>query len=76
MPKDHFIMDHGSGYTSELWRVEIIRQHWRKFVWRDVPPGAHWSGVSIQFDDIDGHPVDCFGLPLLGKFVDVFAKEC
>lgn len=69
---DLFLMDNGAGYVTQLWRHEIIRQTWRKVVWRDAPPG---EPHEIQLDDIDGHPVDDFGLPLDGKFVDTFAKN-
>ena len=66
MPSDRFTMNNGGGYETDLWRHEIIRRHWRKFVWRDAPPGERHE---IQVDDIDGHPCDDFGLPLRGKFV-------
>lgn len=74
MPSDRFRMDHGAGYTTLLWRQEIVRKHWRKWVWRDAPPG---EPHEIQLDDDDGHPCEpAFGLRLPGKFVDVSAKDC
>lgn len=74
MPSDLFLMDegehHGRRYTTRLYRHHIVRRNWAKFVWRDAPPGSHSQSVTLQFDDIDGKPVDSFGLPLLGNFIE------
>lgn len=71
--REFFLMDNGAGYTTQLWRQEIIRAHWRKWVWRDAPPGERHE---IQLDDDDGHPCEtAWGLHVPGKFVDTFAKK-
>lgn len=68
MASDRFLMDNGAGYHTDLWRHEIVRRTWTKIQWRDAPPGEKWE---IWFDDIDGKPVDNFGIPLDGEFIDV-----
>lgn len=68
MPNDIFLMDNGADYHTRLWRVRVMG-YWR---WRDAPAGK-WQ---LEFDDEDGHPVDVFGLPLDGEFVEASIKNC
>ena len=67
MPSDRFRMDHGKGYTTVLVR-QPARIGGTRMVWKPAP------GEKIQmppFDEnIEQHPIDCFGLPLFGKFID------
>ena len=66
MTTDFFRMDNGSGYVTHLYRRPFRTTH----IWVDAPPGdAKWE---IRFDDDDGHPINVFGLPLFGEFVDSF----
>jgi hypothetical protein len=70
MTTSYFRTDNPAGYHTLLWRTGGTGN---RYVWRDAPPG---EAFEIQFDDEDGHPVDCFGLPLFGKFLDDVPKSC
>ena len=72
MKSNEFVMDNGAGVTTHLWRQQIGKNRFSRFVWLDAPPGA--PNFELQFDDERGHPVDTFGLRLDGKFVDVVNK--
>lgn len=72
MPSDVFLMDHGSGHTSTLYRQEIKLFGRARTVWRETRPGEPHPKGALQFDDDEGRPVDGFWLPIFGKFVDVF----
>lgn len=72
MPTDIFLMDNGCDYRTRLFRTRIVRFGREEFVWRD-------SGTArdrLEFEDEDGVPVDCFGLPLDGDFVSASIKNC
>ena len=63
MPSDKFRMDHGKGYSTVLAR-QPKRIGGTAMVWRD-------SSGEIEFDEnIEQHPIDCFGLPLFGRFIE------
>lgn len=71
MPSDKFLMDHGSGITSVLYRQEVKLFGRPHMVWRETRPGEPHTRRTVQFNDDNGHPVDnAFGLPLFGKFID------
>lgn len=66
MPNE-FRMEHGRGVTTIL-RRQPKRIGRVEHVWRDQ------SG-EIEFDEnIDQHPIDVFGLPIFGKFIDATIK--
>lgn len=76
MPNNIFLMDHGMGHTSVLYRQEIKRFGRSDMVWRETKPGEPHPRRWPEFADENGRPVDTFGLPLFGKFVEVSVKEC
>jgi len=64
-----FLMDNGAGVVTHLWRTAGTG---RRYIWRDGPPGDPYA---LQFDDERGRPVDVFGLPLDGKFIEPSTKN-
>ena len=68
MPSDRFRMDHGKGLSSILHRERIFGRRW---VWR-AREGLVSDGTL--FADEDGRPVDAFGLPIMGEFIDASIK--
>jgi len=67
MTSDRFLMDNGGGEHTKLWRQRI-----EVWVWRDAPAGySH----AIQLHDEDGHPVDAFGEPIDGTFLEPSPKN-
>ena len=71
MPSDQFRMDHGEGMWSILRRQPSVVGSMR-MVWRDAE-GFPAEGYD---EDVDGHPVDVFGLPLFGQFVNSSTQKC
>jgi hypothetical protein len=61
---DKFLMEHGKGVTTVLYRRLLMKSRHRD-EWKWVDLHGH-----IEFDEQEGRPVDCFGLPILGKFID------
>ena len=72
MTSDQFLVDEGSGHKTKLWRREVRRFGRVDWVWCDAPPGAKYE---IRFEDRDGHPVDCFDLPIFGYFIETSTKK-
>lgn len=68
MSRDLFRVHHGLEVYTTLWR----QRPRTRFVWRDGPAG---SPYEIEFDDERGRPVDAFGLPLDGEFIDAVDKK-
>ena len=73
MPNE-FLWDHSAGrranHVTRL-RREPLRIGSTQMVWRPVEP---LPGVEFFDEDVNAHPVDVFGLPLFGNFVDAFPK--
>ena len=67
MAHERFMVDHGAGHRTLLWRQPAVAGS-KEHVWRDARPGTPHS-IECE-EDIDGHPVDVFGLPIFGEFVD------
>ena len=63
MPSNLFRMDHGRGVTTLLTRQPKIIGA-TAMVWRDI------SGKIELDEDINTHPIDDFGLPIYGDFVE------
>lgn len=72
MQTNIFLMDNGCGYHTRLWRRIVMRFGRGEWVWRDTPTGK----AQLEFEDEDGVPVDCFGLPLDGQFVEASINNC
>lgn len=75
MSSDRFLMDHGAGHRTLLHRQQITLFGIPRWVWRETPPGTPKPKTALQFADDDGCPVDTFGLPLFGSFIDVSLKD-
>jgi len=53
-----FVMEHGKGQTTKLYRRQVVR-----WVWQD-------ASQEIEFSDRYGRPVDAFNDPVSGEFSD------
>lgn len=72
MASERFLMDHGAGHRTLLWRQPAAVGR-TMHVWRDARLGAKWE---IEFEENDdGYPIDCFGLPLFGEFIEPSIKD-
>jgi hypothetical protein len=58
-----------TSHDSMLYRqLKTTPRGGHAWVWRDALPDERGG---IEFEDVDGHPVDIFGLPLFGSFIDI-----